>query len=374
MKKHQLASAAILAVPLLLLAGCGLDPIAYEPPADPGLGPENGYTISDVLATGEPLSLGGFRGPEDIAAGPDGKLYAGFHTGNFTDGGILRMNSDGSHREIFANTGAWVTGLHFDSAGRLLACVVGKGVFRFSADGTGELLVSDYEGERFLIPNDIVTDSRGRIYFTVTSHHALFGQAAALKIILEARLDDGALYVYDPATRKTTRLMGGLNFANGVAIAKDDSYALVVDTGRYRVWKLPLHEGAPSGKPEVFLDNLPGIPNGIALRELPGHDTEYWLGFTTRRSALLDAIHPYPALKSFIYSVPSAMRPAATPYGLVLLVRDDRGTGRIVAALQDTTGEVVSEASSVEESGGDLYLGGDMTSAIVRFRLSPELL
>ena len=354
---------------LIFLSCQGLDPLAFSPDPDPGFSPEQGFESTDTLVDGIPLDLEGLVGPEDIAVGPDGRLYAGYHDGEFGNGGILRMKSDGSEREIFASTGGWVTGLHFDDRGQLLALVIGRGLMRFAPDGSGELLSSEFEGRPFLIPNDVVTDSRGRIYFSVTSHRFGFSPDLALRLILEAGREDGGLYMYDPSTGKTHCLLQGMHFANGVALAPDDSYALLVETGRYRVWKIPLEDGKAAGSPVVFLNNLPGIPNGIALRRDKG--SEYWLGFTTRRNSTLDFVHPHPWMKSFVYALPAWVRPAAEPYGLVMLIRDVGDRGKIIASFHDPDGTLVSEASSVEEADGYIYLGGDMTRAIVKVRI-PE--
>lgn len=46
------------------------------------------------------IDIGNEFGPEHIAIGPDGKLYAAM-----TSGSLLRMDLDGGGREVFANTG-----------------------------------------------------------------------------------------------------------------------------------------------------------------------------------------------------------------------------------------------------------------------------
>ncbi len=47
----------------------------------------------------------------------------------------------------------------------------------------------------------------------------------------------GRLLVFDPATRETTVLAKGFYYANGVALAPDESYLLLVETNRIRVNK-----------------------------------------------------------------------------------------------------------------------------------------
>ena len=77
----------------------------------------------------------------------------------------------------------------------------------------------------------------------------------------------GRLLRYEPTADETTVLADGLQFANGVAVGPDERYVLVNETGR-----LPRSSGYGSkgsrvpGRTEVFIDNLPGLPDGISLR------------------------------------------------------------------------------------------------------------
>ncbi len=56
------------------------------------------------------IDTGGEVGPEHIAIGPDGKLYAAM-----TSGDLLRMEPDGGRQEVFATTGGRVLGFDFDA-------------------------------------------------------------------------------------------------------------------------------------------------------------------------------------------------------------------------------------------------------------------
>lgn len=95
------------AVVVLLLAGylalwpVPVEPLSWDAPAAPGYtGP---HAVNNKLAGLNVISLGVEQGPEHIAFGRDGKLYATVASGN-----ILRMNPDGSAQEVFANSGGAV--------------------------------------------------------------------------------------------------------------------------------------------------------------------------------------------------------------------------------------------------------------------------
>jgi sugar lactone lactonase YvrE len=136
---------------------------------------------------------------------------------------------------------------------------------------------------------------------------------------------------------------------------------LMVETSRYRILRHWL-QGAQAGKTEVWIDNLPGFPNGISIRE----DGSYWLGFSTKRSAALDGIHPKPGMKKIVYGLPKFMQPKADLFGMVMHLSAD---GQILQTLMDTKGSVMPEAGAVKEHEGYLYLGGDVLPNIGKYQL-----
>jgi len=68
------------------------------------------------------IDIGDEVGPEHIAVGPDGRLYAAMTSGN-----LLRIDPVGGRREVFANTGGRVLGFDFDAQGRMIAADAMKG-------------------------------------------------------------------------------------------------------------------------------------------------------------------------------------------------------------------------------------------------------
>ena len=140
----------LFVVPFLLLIGCGEKPpvIAAEPEVS---------VAASVAFT---------EGP---AQGPDGMLY-------FTDvanNRILRWNPATKKYEVYRPDSNRANGLLFDSQGRLIACEGSDGernkprVTRTDLKtGKVEELAAKYEGQLFNAPNDVTTDSKGRLYFT----------------------------------------------------------------------------------------------------------------------------------------------------------------------------------------------------------------
>jgi sugar lactone lactonase YvrE len=345
------------------IQSCSLKPLAWNPPVKPAL--TGVVSENELLSTTEHLDLHGWYGPEDIAADNDGNLYCGVHTKrtDFSDGRIIKMDTSG-RISVFCNTGSWVTGMHFDKDSNLIACDTKRGLI--SVNPAGEITIlakKDEKGKPFLIPNDVDIASDGIIYFSNTSSRVNFSRKSARKIILEMK-KDGGLYKYDPQSKSVTSLIDGSYFANGVAVSQNDDFVLLVELAKYRVLRYWL-KGEKEGQTDIFLDNLPGLPNGISRRQ----DGSFWLGFTTRRDDTLDKIHPKPGLKKFIYAVPLWLQPKQEAFGMIMHVSE---SGNILKTYYETSGKIVSEASSVEEHNGYLYLGGDLPSYIGKFKLEKE--
>ncbi len=331
------------------------------------LPPENRWahlleSEASSLSKSKKIPLENGYGPEDVAVDKEGNLYAGVHSGkfDFSGGYIVKIAQDGT-QTVFANTNSWVTGLHFSKEGKLIACDQKRGLISIEESGEISVLAShDAKGRELKIPNDIDIADDGTIYFSNTSHKTSFSISAARSIVASAQAD-GGLFQYDPQTRKVSTLIDGGFFANGVALSKEGDFVLLVDTAKYQVRQFWL-KGKKRGQQDIFIDDLPGFPNGISRRA----DGGFWLGFTTKRNAILDFVHPYPWLKKIMLGLPTWMQPKQQPFGLIMLL--DR-TGKIERVLLDKKGTIVSEASSVTEYNGHLYIGGDLKGHISKFKL-----
>src|SRR5262245_38444946 len=103
------------------------DPEAWQAPAPPGF--RGAFAPNTRLSGLHLIDLGDEVGPEHIAEGPDGKLYAATTSGN-----LLRIDPENGHREVFANTGGRVLGFDFDATGRMIAADAMKGLVAISPD------------------------------------------------------------------------------------------------------------------------------------------------------------------------------------------------------------------------------------------------
>lgn len=348
----------------IFFQACALHPKAWTPAAKPDFA---GTTaLNEKLTTAETMSLQGWYGPEDIVFDQAGNLYCGVHrkADDFSDGCILKITPAGKI-EVFYEAGSWVAGLHFDAANNLIALSHKQGLISISPDKKVTILANkDEKGQPFLIPNGLDIASDGKIYFSNTSEFSPYTIQYGRKVILEIK-PIGGLYCYDPALKTVKTLVEGACFGNGVVLSKDESHLLLVETSKYRVQRYWL-TGEKAGQTALFMDNLPGFPNGISIRE----DGSYWLGFTTKRSDALDKIHPKPGMKKLVYGLPAFLQPKADKFGMLMHVS---AKGDILQAFFDTKGAVMPEAGAVKEHNGFLYLGGDVLPHIGKLKLNDIL-
>ena len=352
MKKVALGLGVLLLALVAYLAfwPVPIDPVSWKAPAAPGyVGP---HAVNQKLAGLKMIDLGGEEGPEHIVLARDGKLYTTVLSGN-----ILRMNPDGSGREVFANTGGRVLGFDFDAAGNLIAADAVKGLLSISPDRKITVLTDAVGGDPIRYADAVVVARNGKIYlsdastrFAPTRWGGTF-EASVLDIIEQS--STGRILEYDPATRNTRVVAKGLSFANGVALSADEKDLFVNETGKYRVWKiatdardLDVAKGDPQAR--VLLDNLPGYPDNL----MRGQDGRIWLGFAKPRNPTIDNMAEKPFLRAMTLRLPRALWPVPKAYGHVIAFTED---GKIVADLQDPSG-AYPETTAITETADRLYV------------------
>jgi len=159
--------------------------------------------------------------------------------------------------------------------------------------------------------------------------------------------NNGRIIEFDPSSQTNKVLLGDLSFANGVALAPNNDFLLVVETGEYRVIKVWL-QGALEGQVQEVISNLPGFPDNIH-RGLQGR---YWLGLTSPRSSIVDKLANKPFLRKVVQRLPAIMRPQVVHYGMVIAIDEN---GNVLANLQSPSGALYT-TTGASESGEFLYI------------------
>lgn len=322
------------------------------------------YALNDRLGVVEPIGLGVVEGPEDVVLDADDNLYTGTRHGT-----IVRFFApDYGRSEIFARIGGHPLGLAFDRHGNLLTCVGGMGVYRVSPSGsvarvtdeTNRSLVSVIDDSRLRLPDDLDIAADGRIFFSEATIR--YEMADWVTDALEGR-GNGRLICHDPNTGRTTTVLRGLVFPNGITMCRDGQSLLFAETWACRISRY-WFDGPKKGTREVFVSNLPGYPDNINR----GSKGTFWVALLGLRTSTFDLAMRKPAFRRRM-----ARRIAADEWlfpnvnrGCIVQISE---TGELLDVLWDRDGNNHPSITSSCEHKGYLYLGGVSNNRIGRVKL-----
>ncbi|MFG2720199.1 SMP-30/gluconolactonase/LRE family protein [Streptomyces sp. NPDC048416] len=298
------------------------------------------------------VELGG-AGPEDVVFDGAGRVVTGV-----ADGRVLRIVLPTGDRpagiEQVGHTRGRPLGLEVLPDGRLLVCDAERGLLRLDPDGEQrpEVLADSVAGAPLRFCSNAVAAADGTVYFTVSSRR--HGLDDWLCDILEHE-PTGLLVRLTPGAEPQV-LLDGLQFANGVALAPDESYVMVAETGAWRLTRLWL-SGPDAGRHDILADALPGFPDNVSRSPAGG----FWVALAGPRTPPLAWLHR--AAPGVRRAVAGAARHLPTPpaSGARVIEVDERG--RVVRELRGA-GRRFRMTTSVGEHGGRLVMGSLMEHAI----------
>jgi sugar lactone lactonase YvrE len=221
------------------------------------------------------------HGPEDVVVDSAGRIYTGVD-----DGRILRISPDGRRIDVLADTGGRPLGLELYGDDELLICDARAGLLVVPLPGGApKVLATAALGLDLVFCNNAAVAADGTVYFTDSSRRFgidhwrddLIEQTAGGRLL--RRTPDGEIDL----------LIDGLQFANGVALAPDESFVAVAETGAFQVRRVWL-SGPSEGQVEPFVEDLPGFPDNIAT----GTDGLIWITQASPRVAALDVVRRMP--------------------------------------------------------------------------------
>ena len=215
--------------------------------------------------------------------------------------------------------------------------------------GRSDLIAESVDGVRMRFCNNAAIAADGTIWFSDSSQQ--FG--------IERWKDD---FIRDTRTGRLLRrdpdgavesVLTGLAFANGVALAGDESFVCVAESGARTVVRHWL--AAPrKGMRDKLCSDLPGYPDNIAR----GSDGLIWVTVGSPTDPLVERIQRGPmALRKVVTKIPEALQPK--PKQIVWVQAYDE-TGLLVHDLKVDAadhGASFHMVTGVREHAGRVWLG-----------------
>jgi sugar lactone lactonase YvrE len=307
-------------------------------------------TVSDTSLT--VLRVPG-HGAEDVLVADDGSVYTGTE-----DGAVWRVRDHGSRLERVGATGGRPLGLELLPDGRIAVCDARRGLLAMDpASGAVEELTTLVHGRRMTFCNNAAVAGNGTTWFTDSSR---FHGIDRWKADMVENTASGRLMRRDP-DGSVSVVLDGLRFANGVALAADESYVAVAETAGRTVVRRWL-TGERAGQSDLLAEDLPGYPDNIAL----GSDGLVWVTIASPKDPVVEGLMRGPMpLRRAAWRLPESLQPKP------------KRTARVMAF--DDTGTVVHDRSfdassfhmvtGVREHNGRVWLGSLVEPAVAVFEL-----
>ncbi|MPZ00928.1 MAG: SMP-30/gluconolactonase/LRE family protein [Actinophytocola sp.] len=288
------------------------------------------------------------EGTEDVLVDEQGRIYTGL-----ADGRILRIDKNGSSVETVATCPGRPLGLEFYGDDELVVCASDAGLLAVSlSSGDVRVLMDTVFDAPILACNNAAVASDGTIYFSDSSRRYpipewrtdLIEQTRTGRLL--RRNTDGTV----------DELLSGLHFANGVALAADESFVTVAESGACQVRRFWL-TGQRAGTADLFVGDLTGYPDNSST----GSDGLIWVAIPAPRNPALDVVQKLPGpLRTVVTKLPTSLQPAPSKTVRVIGV-DERGD--IVHSYE---GEIdgFHMLTGVRERDARLYFGSLHESAV----------
>lgn len=281
------------------------------------------------------------QGAEDVVVAENGLVYTGTE-----DGSVFAVRPDGGGVDLVGTTGGRPLGIELLDADRLLIADAHHGLLAMHlATGQIDTLVDAVDGRPLVFCNNAAVSRSGDVWFSDSSTR--YG-IEKWKNDFVQNTRTGRLFCLRSNGVVETHL-DGLAFANGVALAADESFVAVAETAARTVVRLWL-TGDRAGQRDFLVTDLPGYPDNIAR----GSDGLIWVSIASPIDPLVERLQRGPQLlRKVVTAIPPALQPKPKQTVRAMAFSAD---GTLV---RDVWGEVdgFHMVTGVREHDGQLWLG-----------------
>ena len=155
--------------------------------------------------------------------------------------------------------GTLPNGLAFDTSGNIVIANFGTDAIELmTRDGRSRTLYDSIDGQPLGKTNFVLTDSRGRIWFTVTTRLSPWTRS------INEKTADGYVGLIDEHGIRI--VADGFVGTNEIRFDADEEWLYVVESNARRISRLRAHrDGSLSGREVYGPSDLGGIPDGFAF-------------------------------------------------------------------------------------------------------------
>ena len=194
---------------------------------------------------------------EGVVVDKDGFVYGGGRNGI-----MYKVSPDGQVSELCTlPEGSIPNGFALDRNGDIIYCDLGKqGVFRATQSGQVSMIADRVGDVKLTLPNFCSYDAEGNLFVSNTSDKDVNNSMSDLA----GRKPTGALVRIRPDGRSDV-VATGLYAANGTAIDPQEEAIYVLQSSTNDCLRIALRKDGTFGKPELFSEGFPALPDGMAF-------------------------------------------------------------------------------------------------------------
>ncbi|XP_076656945.1 adipocyte plasma membrane-associated protein Hemomucin [Halictus rubicundus] len=261
------------------------------------------FEIKNRLEGAEVLYAGELKGAESFAS-YNGELYTGIRGGYVVkiDGNNIApvvkfgQKCDGLWQDEKCGR---PLGLQFNDKGELFVADAYYGIFKVNVNTRKFVNIVNsskpIDGKTPKIVNSIDIAKNGDIYWTDSSTDFPLHDGSYTLLANPS----GRLIRYNAATKKNEVLVKNLGFANGLLLADDESFVIVLECSHSRIIKYHL-KGPKTGQSEIFAEALPGILDNVHTDGQGGFMVSIITYVDSEYPMLSQSLIPHPYLRKMI--------------------------------------------------------------------------